>query len=373
MYNSLKYKDLYASAPRKSRGGCGGLGLLLFASLVGCGPAFQNELYEADEAFRQALPRKEQLELAYEGGGSTQTMQKMDAQGPSSAPVEGCQGARLGARANPKITLKNAPENAQDPTLSCTPNAYQNLTEQVVWSVNATLEELLSLLDRMRSAPPSSRTALSRQWGPYVVGDDDSVYLMLEMVYDEPLYQYELWVGFSPDYLPDLAMKGHYLYLISPDEGSGAFWFDADVRQKYFPESTAGGLYGVEYTLTPEQRQVVVEGNGLTDASHSIPTDQVVAYELSPSAGGRFYFDRPYDLNDNDGQVERISIWTQWDSSGQGRADGAYYFESPREPLQAGTECWDASHTTTYYLYYCGEAGDPSLCMEDAVGWNETP
>ncbi|MFM7199437.1 MAG: hypothetical protein ACKO6N_01485 [Myxococcota bacterium] len=365
MYNILKYMNLLNQSLHRIRGGCIPLGWLLFASLVGCGPAFQNELYEADEAFRQALPRKEQLELAYEGSSSTQTTQHVDAQRSSRERVEGCPFASLGAR--------RTPENASDPALSCTPNAYQNLTEQVVWSVNVTLDELLSLLDRMRSAPPSARTALSRQWGPYVVGEDANVYLMLEMVYDEPLYQYELWVGSSPDYLPDLAMKGHYLYLISPDEGSGAFWFDADVRQKYFPESTAGGLYGAEYTLTPELRQVVVEGNGLTDASHSIPTDQVVAYELSPSDGGRFYFDRPYDLNDNDGQVERISIWTLWDGSGQGRADGSYYFESPREPLQAGTECWDASYTTTYYQYYCGEGGDPSLCIEDAIGWNETP
>lgn len=355
------------------------LGLLLGGmSLLSCGPAFQNALYEADEAFRQALPRQEQLALEFERSAADaesgeRTSGEVEAAklckgGTSGAlPVAGQAHRRAGSAAS---ALKQGQVDGE-PQLSCTPSSYQNLTAQVVASVNETLGDLLSLLDRMRSAPPSARTQLSRQWGPYAVGEGEPVYLLLEMVYREPLYEYELWVGSQPEYLPDLAMKGQYLYLTSPEEGEGSFWFSADVRRQYFPEATVSGSFYVDYVLTPELRQVMVEGRGLTDDSHSLPSDQVVAYETSPTEGGLFYFDRPYNLDDNDGQVERISIWTRWEGSGQGRADGAYYFESPQVPLQQGTECWDDQYNTTYYQYACGEAGEPSLCMADAIGWNE--
>lgn len=326
--------------------------------LSGCGQSLNNDRFEEDALYLEALPRSEALHLE-----SPESEASATSSGSSTA-AQACVGTLTG------LESSRAGQSGT-PDAECDPDGYRHLTYTVAQSVNGVIVDVLSLLDRIREQPPTERTEMSRVWGPYRVSEAPEVWLKLEVVREAPRFRYLMTLGTERAYQPDVVMSGTFVPGSVAAEGEGAFTFDLTVRQQYFPTATQVGQLDVDYSTLGDVIDFVMEGHQLGSTTEPARIDESYAFYSPGDRSGLFYFDRPISGDPETGMEERISIWSQWDPTSRGRADIFRYRDAPDQPLASGTECWNDLQQVTYYVGECGQQGSVETCLPDVVGWNE--
>lgn len=306
------------------------IGAALVATLTACGPALNNDRFEEDARFAAALPASQPLELDYPATISTARTAESD----------------------------------------CDPDALRTLTGETAESVNDMMLDILTILDRVRSQAPSERSDLFRSWGPFQVQNEPATWLRLEMVWDDPDFRYYLTLGDSEYIQPDVVMTGSFKPGSTASNGEGAFTFDLSVRAAYFPDARLLGALSAVYTIDGEALDLVVEGRRLGYSEDGSRVNESYAYSSPGDGSGKFYFDRPLDLSNNN-EGARVTVWSGWDAQQKGRSDASSYLSSVDSPYSTAAECWDAAQTVTYFNAACDQQGDEAACSSDVIGWNE--
>ena len=211
-------------------------------------------------------------------------------------------------------------------------------------ALNAAVEQLLGLVDLVKSAPPSSREPDSRVWGPWADGKHAGMEVRVTMTRSRdasgvPTYGYvfeERPRGGA--YLPVLegSFRGD-----SARAGSGAFAVHfANMRTlgvDDHPATDPAGDLTVEYDRTGDPRTLAMDvppgpqSGGLVDFSY--------AYAGYQSGAGRF------DFVFVNASAQRYEVATRFDATGAGLATVTVVLgATSRFTFQ---ECWDSAGCIT--------------------------
>ena len=227
-------------------------------------------------------------------------------------------------------------------------------THNGISNVNAMLDEVLGLVDTIRSYEPTSRSSDSRTWGPF----DDSNHagwrwkLVVTRV-DTTSFKYELDVqNTAAGSSPVSFLTGTFDLAGGVKQGNGGVTAHfADVATAGFPVDpstaeydtlsltyqnfdTPGSPVSVVLTLV----RTVPDKNGIMTGSFS--------YEILNDGSGQLTFLAAGNIVGGTG-TEMVTIHAQWLASGAGMAT---------QTIEAGaadigltqTECWDATFEATY-------------------------
>jgi hypothetical protein len=239
-------------------------------------------------------------------------------------------------------------------------------------SVNTMLDEVLGLVDAIRSYEPTGRTSNSRTWGPFADSNNRGWQWRLVVTRtDATTFTYELdaenTTATTPTWVPFL--DGSFDLAGGVKRGNGSvtadfgalaaanFPLDSNTSQlatltiKYQNYQTAGSPVSVTLTIMRAAPDPVT---GVTSAKFT--------YEILADGSGEIAFTLVGNVIPGPA-IETLDLNAQWLSTGAGKAtlmvaagDGAGMTQ---------TECWDATFEATYNdkpWSVTEDAGDPSLC-----------
>jgi hypothetical protein len=227
------------------------------------------------------------------------------------------------------------------------------VTHNGIGAVNTLLDDLLGLVDTIRSYEPTSRTSDSRTWGPV----DDSNHpgwrwALVVTREDTTSFKYELdvqntAVGSSP--VPFLT--GTFDLAGGVKQGSGGVTAHfADVASAGFPVDPSTAQYdtlsltyqnfdtpGSPVSAMLTLNRTVPDKNGLMTGSFS--------YEILTDGSGQITFLAAGNIVGGTG-TEMVTIHAQWLASGAGM--GTQTIDAGADLGLTQTECWDATFEATY-------------------------
>ena len=245
-------------------------------------------------------------------------------------------------------------------------------THNGISSVNTMLDEVLGLVDAIRSYEPTGRTSNSRTWGPFADSNNRGWQWRLVVTRtDATTFTYELdaenTTATTPTWVPFL--DGSFDLAGGVKRGNGSvtadfgalaaanFPLDSNTSQlatltiKYQNYQTAGSPVSVTLTIMRAAPDPVT---GVTSAKFT--------YEILADGSGEIAFTLVGNVIPGPA-IETLDLNAQWLSTGAGKAtlmvaagDGAGMTQ---------TECWDATFEATYNdkpWSVTEDAGDPSLC-----------
>jgi hypothetical protein len=245
-------------------------------------------------------------------------------------------------------------------------------THTGISNVNSMLDEVLGLVDAIRSYEPTSRTSSSRTWGPFadsnnkgwqwrlVVTRMDATTFMYELDVENTTAATPTWVSFFTGSF-DLAggvKQGNGS--VTADFGAllaANFPLDSNTSQlatltiKYQNYETPGSPVSVKLTII---RASPDPNTGVTSA--------MFTYEILADGSGEIAFTLVGNVIPGPA-VETLDLNAQWLSTGAGKATLAVVAGDGAGMTQ--TECWDATFEATYNdkpWSMTEDAGDPSLC-----------
>lgn len=261
----------------------------------------------------------------------------------------------------PQTSNPNAAELAQD-------------TEGAIGGVNTMLDNVLGLIDTVRSYEPTTRSSNSRIWGPF----DDK---------NHPGWRWQLVVTLEPDGTTfDYWLETEDTTAATPiwlqfftgtfdaaggiKQGNGSVTVDfAALKNAGFPldmkaaaldtlsivyqnHDTAGSPVGVTLMITQPPDPMT----GLTGATFM--------YEILTDGSGRIAFTLVGNIIPGPA-IDTVAIDAQWIPSGAGEATEAIVAGDGAGVVQPRTQCWDASFNETYNSepwLASSDFGDPSAC-----------
>ncbi len=325
----------------------GTIAIALTVGLAGCGEPFSNAMFEEDILYLEALPS----DVLY-----------------LKTPEE---------TANPVARPGEASAEPRD-TDVCDPDLLRTFTVQTAETLNSYIYNLLTLLDKIRSNPPSQRTENSRVWGPFPVPDSD-VYVRLEVTRGQTLFSYEVTLSYDPEDMNDVVLSGFFRPGSTADEGAGQFSYAFTIHQAYFPDDVkVAGNMDVTYSTLGPRVTVDADLNDIVRPGQE-PVDALYAYDAPGDGSGLFFFSQPVEVVGpaaGEPQLpEQGSVWSGWHEDGWGRSDIRYDGGNLGDKVVGGVECWNPAQEPVYaYMAGCpfdGSAWDSSLCIESSIGWNE--
>lgn len=300
---------------------------LALVALAGCGGTWSNK----DLEFVSALPRPEDLRA------------KIPLTASSTSPLEGVSTRRDGL-------------NVGDPS-----NAYAN-AKKASGEFNTILDTLLSIIDRVRQVPPTTRTKDTRVWGPW----PDS---------NNPGFEFQVVIKQVDDV--------NFAWGIQSRPKNGAFF---DVVQGAFKASASARRgQGLMKVLVKDFRDVLkVDDNfkQLDEIDVGYITDMfprrvemLFTFRAGSTSGlsalGYTYREQEdtsaamrFQLRTTSPDATVLEMNAAWLANGSGRGLGRVL-----EGTYAGatiSECWDTAFKVTYYeeTWPGGQkVGDPASCV----------
>lgn len=293
----------------------------LFLLLAGCGGS-----QAAKEDFLSALPKREQIQIAFPDGSA-----ESGSVGSQSAALIG--------------------ETAQ--LYAATRVTSQNLNG-MAGSVLATLEAITRM-------PPSEVGKTRVVWGPFTpVLSPVNYRLNVERVAPNQ-FAYRL-DGRPKSDVQEEAFRPVLAGTASPESQAGAF--SIDFNRLHLLDSIGtpqtGGI-AFEFEITPRQGAIRIHLEGLT-APNSPPVTGDEAYVQLADGSGDFLFGAHPGLSGVSTDLQGALIRSRWNPSGAGRAD-AHVAGDPAGNRDI-TECWDENFSRVFFSVRPGSTeGDPALCV----------
>jgi len=239
-------------------------------------------------------------------------------------------------------------------------------------SVNTMLDEVLGLVDAIRSYEPTSRASNSRTWGPFADSNNRGWQWRLVVTRaDATTFTYELdventtattptWVGF---------FNGFFDFAGGVKQGNGSVTadFGALVAANFPLDSNTSQLA----TLTIDYQNFETPGSPVSvtlTIVRAVPdpntgvTSAMFKYEILADGSGEIAFTLVGNVIPGSA-IETLDLNAQWLSSGAGKA--TLVVASGDDAGLTQTECWDATFEATYNdkpWSVTEDAGDPSLC-----------
>lgn len=305
--------------------------------LSACESDLSNAVFDADETFLEAVPRREQLRLA-----------------PETATPESPRPDEVSAQGGMEsASLALGPETAE----------LYRLTRAVTWSIDHQIFGTLRAVEDLVSRPPTTRTAETRIWGPYrealspfevrfVMARDADARVTYAFEQRTPGGEFRIAVGgsFRPDDADgqdadgqdtagrdtagkDTAGEDTAEQAVESRTGQGEIHFDLSAfgGQGQVDVQFERHLGGVDFTL---DLSAVTEGATATD-----PGDARYAAHRGEDGSGALTF---VALRE-DGQ--RWDLKSRWRADGAGRADARITTAGAAGLV---TECWDTDFARTY-------------------------
>jgi hypothetical protein len=243
-------------------------------------------------------------------------------------------------------------------------------THQVTSVFNGMLDNILGLVDTIRSYQPTSRGPQSRTWGPapadnqpgwrwrLVVTRADAQTFSYALEFQRDADPPDVWLAF---------LGGSFAASSGLRRGVGDLHVDTGMlRANAFPFDADGAkLQSIDVSYSTRDYPVSVVMDLVTFPDPSVPaTTSSAHYEYSADAEGRgaMSFVLTGDLITGPA-VETLDVTSRWLPSGAGRAD-----LTVRQGDGAGlhqAECWDNSFNATYNdkpWSAAEDLGDPSAC-----------
>jgi hypothetical protein len=245
-------------------------------------------------------------------------------------------------------------------------------THTGISNVNSMLDEVLGLVDAIRSYEPTSRTSNSRTWGPFadsnnkgwqwrlVVTRTDTTTFTYVLDVEDTTAAAPTWVSFFTGFF-DLAggvKQGNGS--VTADFGTLAaanFPLDSNTSQlatlmiNYQNYQTPGSPVSVTLTII---RAAPDPTTGVTSVTFT--------YEILTDGSGEIAFTLVGNVIPGP-LIETLALNAQWLSTGAGKATLAVVAGDGAGMTQ--TECWDATFEATYNdkpWSVTEDVGDPSLC-----------
>ena len=245
-------------------------------------------------------------------------------------------------------------------------------THNGISSVNTMLDEVLGLVDAIRSYEPTSRTSDSRTWGPFadsnnrgwqwrlIVTRTDATNFTYELDVENTTATTPAWVSFFTGSF-DLAGG------VKQGNGSVTANFAALAAANFPLDSNTSQLA----TLTIDYQNYQTPGSPVSvklmilraapDPVSGV-TSATFTYEILADGSGEIAFTLVGNVIPGPA-IETLDLNAQWLSSGAGKATLAVAAGDGAGMTQ--TECWDATFEATYNdkpWSVTEDAGDPSLC-----------
>ncbi len=283
--------------------------LLSVVLLSACGGNWSN----ADLAFANALPRRDDLSSKLPAGATSQ-------------PLEGVSTRRDG------LSVGEA-------------SVAWAQTRKAATDYNNVLSLVLGVVDQVRAAPPTTRTAQSRTWGPFADSNNAGreVQVVIEQV-DEVNFEWRIEsraVGAAFIRV----LTGNFVATDTARKGRGAFTVHVkDFRDvvKVSDELKQLDEVSVGYVtdMFPRRAEMVFTFKpGSTSGFSSI------GYTARQQADGSGAMRFVYSLTGP--EVEEVEINSAWKPTGEGKAIGVV-----KRGLYSGatiTECWGKSFAVVHY------------------------
>ena len=227
------------------------------------------------------------------------------------------------------------------------------VTHNGIGTVNTLLDDLLGLVDTIRSYEPTSRTSDSRTWGPV----DDSNHpgwrwALVVTREDTTSFKYELDVQNTAAGSPVVPfLTGTFDLAGGVKQGSGGVTAHfAAIASAGFPADPGTAQYdtlsltyqnfdtpGSPVSAMLTLNRTVPDKNGLMTGSFS--------YEILTDGSGQLTFLAAGNIVGGTG-TEMVTIHAQWLASGAGM--GTQTIDAGADIGLTQTECWDATFEATY-------------------------
>jgi hypothetical protein len=239
------------------------------------------------------------------------------------------------------------------------PNATQaevaRDTHSAIATVNGGLDQMLGLVDLIRSYEPTTREANARIWGPIADSKQPGWQWELKvsrLSEDATAYSYEL--DFASTGTPDAVVQfltGTFDVAGGARQGSGA------VTAHFLDVAKAG--YPGDIAMTPYNTIAITYQNFQTPGSPVSATYTLVrtapdsngimmnkfSYEILADGSGEITFMAAGNIVGGTG-TEMVTVHAQWLPSGAGI--GTVAIQAGADVGATQTECWDASFEATY-------------------------
>jgi hypothetical protein len=246
------------------------------------------------------------------------------------------------------VALPAAPANAMEAELA-------QDTHSGIATVNAVLDDVLGLIDTVRSYEPTSRSANSRTWGPFA----DS---------NHPGWQWQLQVSRASEDATTFTYELDFASTANPGNLvqflTGTFDFAGGAKQgngmvtAHFGDALAAG-YPLDATTSQYDTLTIAYQNYQTPGSPVSVTltinratpDQngvtmvMFTYEILADGSGEITFMSTGNIVAGTG-TETVTIHAQWLPSGAGM--GTLTIVAGTDVGLTQTECWDATFEATY-------------------------
>ena len=247
-------------------------------------------------------------------------------------------------------------------------------THNGISNVNTMLDDVLGLVDAIRSNEPTGRSSDSRTWGPYPDSNNPGWQWALIVTRDSDgtTYEYTLsvqnttaaapaWViflsGSFDDTAGDIKQGNGMVNADFAALSAAGFPLDANTMPlqtltiKYQNYQTPGSPVSVTLAITRTP-----DSNGVTSASFM--------YEILADGTGEITFTLVGNVIPGPA-IEMLLLTAQWSSGGAGEATLAVVSGDGAGMTQ--TECWDATFEATYNNKPWSTSedvnvGDPSIC-----------
>jgi hypothetical protein len=246
-------------------------------------------------------------------------------------------------------------------------------THTGIGNVNALLDDVLGLVDAIRSYEPTSRTSNSRTWGPFPDSNHPGWQweLVVNREADGTTFDYQLDVENTKAATPTWIefVTGTFDLAGGVKQGNGmvaadflsltnaGFVFDATANQlktltiTYQNYQTSGAPVSVMLDL---ERTTPDPNTGLTSVTFK--------YEILADGSGEIAFTLVGNVIPGPA-IETLALNAQWGSTGAGKATLAV--QSGDGAGMTQTECWDATFEASYNdkpWSATEDLGIPSLC-----------
>lgn len=293
------------------------LACLLAAPLCACESDLSNDVFHADEAFLQAVPRRAVLHLS-----------------ATPESVEAAQGLETAARALGAETAE-----------------LYRVTRNVTYSVDHQIFGTLRGVEDIVALPPTERTDDRRVWGPYreALSPVEVRFVMDRGDDDHFTYAFEQRpVGgvFAPVVHGDWAPAG----AATDEAGEGAFTVE-------LAQFGGAGRVEVEFVRHAGGVDFDLALLGVADAPGLATTDARYLARRAPDGGGELIVAYP---------AEETGVWhlkSRWQADGAGRGDA--FLETDAGERVEVSECWDTDFDRVYASApgEAGTAGDAAACV----------
>lgn len=250
----------------------------------------------------------------------------------------------------------------QDGLLVGDPSQAWADTRAAVGQYNGLLDLLLGLIDAVRAVPPTSRTADSRTWGPWVDKNNPGHEVQVTITQGEGLvFSWSLQARPLKGAFFTVA-DGHFQAMGSVRQGRGALVVHVkDFRDRLHVDSELRRLDQVDlgYLTDTSPRRVEMLFTFAAGAASGLSSLGYTAREQDDGSGSLRFM-----LRSTDTRASAIEVVSVWQADGAGRAHGEV-----REGTYLGTikdECWDRAGAVSYFAegWAGGQvSGQASACV----------